>query len=137
MILVSNQPDKAVNDTASVVWALASDKDEWVMYSPETNNKYSCPLFENIGIIRYNEQLYTFGGATKGLKAFQSFYASQDNGLVWKEETRFVRFPKEFLGRNDAFSYIVDKDNFIWIMWSNSGEVWRGRINKMGFVNKI
>lgn len=136
MILISNEPKASVSDTASVVWSLSSEKNSWELYSPQTGDKYTCPLFNNISIIRYNEQLYSFGGASKGLKAFQSFYASKDEGLNWKEETRLIRFPKEFLDRGDNFSYIVDKDNFLWIMWSNSGEVWRGRINKLGFAKK-
>ena len=34
---------------------------------------------------------------------------------------------------NGNYSYIVDDQHFIWIMWSQTGEVWRGRVNKLGF----
>jgi hypothetical protein len=27
----------------------------------------------------------------------------------------------------------VDADNFIWLISSGTGEVWRGRLNKMGW----
>lgn len=42
--------------------------------------------------------------------------------------------PEEFIDRTGYFSYLVDSDNFIWIMWSGSNDVWKGKINRLGFV---
>ena len=43
--------------------------------------------------------------------------------------------PAEFKDRGNNYSTVVDKNNFIWVIWSNGGanEVWRGRLNKFGF----
>lgn len=63
-----------------------------------------------------------------------------NHGITWKPVSRYVFFPTEFTDLyNQAdgnYSYVVDKNNFLWIIWSRSGEVWRGRINKLGFDSK-
>ena len=66
-------------------------------------------------------------------------YESMDGGISWHPQTEKVMLPKEFLNRTASFSYVVDEHNFIWVFWSQSAqtngqtEVWRGRINRLGF----
>ena len=81
-----------------------------------------------------------FGGAGqhKGkIEAFEQFYVSKDDGISWEAITEKVMFPEEFRSlyeqANGNYSCVVDDQHFIWIMWSQTGEVWRGRINKLGF----
>lgn len=132
-IILSNDP-LADNDNA-VCWGLLSNNEKWTQYSPNSESSYKCPRLDNLALIYYNNELYAFGG--KGDNAFKAFYTSKDEGITWKEAISNISIPASFKekNKNNDFSYIVDKDNFIWIMWSNSGEVWRGRINKLGFVN--
>ena len=74
-----------------------------------------------------------------GFKPFQYLYESEDNGISWHPQTNKVMLPASFLNRTADFSYLVDRDNFIWIFWGPSSqtdgktEVWRGRINRLGF----
>jgi hypothetical protein len=51
--------------------------------------------------------------------------------MVFPEE-----FNKLYSSSNGNYSFIVDDKQFIWIMWGSTGEVWKGRINKLGFVNQ-
>lgn len=123
-------------DTAAVSWTILSNEREYVRLSPFEEGLFNCPKLENLSLIHYGDRLYAFGG--KGLydgsiKPFQSFYSSVDNGISWMRVNRYVTFPVDFLGRNDQFSYVVDNDHFFWIMWSGSGEVWKGKINRLGF----
>ena len=71
------------------------------------------------------------------IQPFEYIYASQDNGISWKAITEKVMFPQEFNALYEEaegnYSCVVDDQQFIWIMWSQTGEVWRGRINKFGF----
>jgi len=138
--------DATVNeaDTTTVVWAQLDTENEWTALTFE-ENKYSCPKLENASIIQYNNKLYTFGGAKKylGLEIvapFQYFFESSDNGITWNTVTEKVMFPTEFARlyqeAKGNYSYIVDDNQFIWIMWSQTGEVWRGRMNKFGFKNQ-
>lgn len=124
-------------DTAAVTWTILSSERNYIQLSPSENSKNNCPRLEEISLIHYDGLLYAFGGKGShdtSIKAFQSFYASTDNGLTWNKVTRNLSFPETFLGREESFSYVVDDDHFIWIMWSRTGEVWKGRINRLGFI---
>jgi hypothetical protein len=131
--------NKITTDTTNIVWTQLNMDNEWVELTIE-NNKYACPKLENSGIIHYNNTLYIFGGAGQyngTVEAFSKFYASVDDGICWKEVTKNFMFPEIFSTlyeqANGNYSYIVDDQHFIWIMWSQTGEVWRGRVNKLGF----
>lgn len=126
-------------DTISYVWAQLDTENSWTELEP-SHSVYTCPKLENASLIAYNNSLYTFGGPGQhngSIEAFSSFYQSEDNGISWDAVRRNLEFPEEFNSLyengNGNYSCIVDKDKFIWIMWSKSGEVWRGRINKFGF----
>lgn len=125
--------DTNPSDSSTVVWSTFSDKTDWIDFT--TASQYDCPKLENISLIRYDSRLFVFGGKGtdngKEIKAFQSFYASDDNGTTWKTITNNMSFPDEFIGRDDSFSYIVDNDNYIWIMWSGSNITWKGKINHL------
>lgn len=129
-----------VVDTATVIWSILSNERSCVQISPENNNSYVCPKLENIAIIHYNDSLYAFGGKEinkeNGLKAFQTFYCSPDKGLTWKPSSKKMAFPASFLGKSNDFSYVIDSNQYIWMMWSGENEVWKGRINKLGFAKQ-
>ena len=94
-------------------------------------------------MIHYNGMLYAFGGPGKegnSEKAFKYFYASNDNGIGWEKITEDVLFPYEFTNlyaqADGNYSFVVDNNHYVWFMWGKTGKVWRGRINKLGFVNQ-
>lgn len=126
-------------DTTTVVWSMLDQENEWVPLTYEGNN-HACPKLENASIIHYNNKLYTFGGSGKyngSVSPFSNFYESTDNGISWKIVTKKLMFPEEFAHlyeeANGNYSCVIDNKQHIWIVWSQTGEVWRGRINKMGF----
>ncbi|MEG1684822.1 MAG: DUF6242 domain-containing protein [Bacteroides sp.] len=126
-------------DTAAAVWGTYSNSTTWAKYSPEDENIFDCPNLKNLTIIRYNNQLLAFGGEGisngKVITPFQAFYSSLDDGKTWKEVKKNLSFPKEFTN-GGAYSCVVDKDNFIWIVRSNNGGIWKGRINRLGFIKQ-
>ena len=131
--------DKASKDTTSIVWSQLDSENEWTPLT-YNNNSYGCPKLENATIIRYNNKLYTFGGSGEyngNISPFNNFFESRDNGISWRTVTKKVMFPKEFTHlyneANGNYSCMIDNKQYIWIIWSQTGEVWRGRINKMGF----
>lgn len=102
----------------------------------ESNEEYAIPAMNNPSIIFYNKQLYAFGGD------FSTIYTSTD-GIVWKEIEEKFMFPSDEDGvrifkYRTGYSMTVDKDNYIWITWgrgiSYSDEVWKGRLNRLGFI---
>lgn len=129
-------------DTTNVVWTQQTNEHEWISLHMENNLK-NCPNLENSSMIYYNNQLYVFGGPGKNnstAKAFDYFYTSNDHGIGWEKITEDVLFPecfnKLYASANGNYSYVVDDNHFLWIMWSGTGEVWKGRINKLGFTEQ-
>ena len=93
-----------------------------------------------MSMIRYNNALYTFGGNGQrktNFEPFSNLFVSKDNGITWQTSPKKFAFPEEFQTKYDEsdgnYSCTVDENHFIWIMWSKTGEVWRGRLNKLGF----
>ena len=142
-ILVLGQNTEAT-DTTTCIWSQLTKETTWGNYPKSENDMFHCPKLENQAVIHYNNLLYTFGGTGKRLNqkipAFGYFFQSEDQGISWTQVTDKVVFPEEFerLYRqaNGHYSYVVDQNQFLWIIWSQSGEVWRGRINKLGFAPK-
>ena len=138
-VVMGDNGDSASSDTTVVAWTQLHPESEWVELAPSTSSS-ECPNFENMSMIHYNGLLYTFGGTAQDVETFEPFsvfYQSMDNGITWESADDKVSFPEEFSSLYEQadgnYSCIVDNQNFIWIMWSRTGEVWRGRINKFGF----
>ena len=131
--------NEASTDTTTIVWSQLGSENEWTPLTYD-NNSYGCPKLENASIVRYNDKLYTFGGSGEyhcNISPFNNFFESTDNGISWQAVTKKVMFPKEFTHlyneANGNYSCVIDNKQYIWIVWGQTGEVWRGRINKMGF----
>lgn len=113
----------------------------WTPFTTYEDN--SCPKLNNPSIFHYNNLFYAMGGN------FKTFYSSIA-GLVWEKADKKFFLPEKFYGRKD-YSMVVDENNFIWVVWSNgvrdamddderpidpehyTNEVWRGRLNLLGF----
>jgi len=129
------------SDTTAVVWSKLSNESKWTPQFQQADNLYGCPKLKELAVIHYDDNLYAFGGVkdfttTSPVKAFGALYQSVDHGITWRETTRKVMLSEEFIDRTNHFSYVVDTDNYIWIMWSGSNDVWKGKINRLGFVEK-
>lgn len=49
-------------------------------------------------------------------------------GIVWYKVNKKIFLLVEFKDRGNNYLIVVDKNNFIWVIWSNGGvnEVWCG-----------
>ena len=140
--LVVMGDNKDTQNNHKTIWTQLASEQEWTTLSLESN-PYPCPNLENSSMIHYNNQLYVFGGPAKNdetSKAFDYFYSSIDNGITWNKVMELVMFPEEFnqlySQSKGNYSWAIDSNNFLWIMWGQTGEVWKGRINKLGFDKK-
>lgn len=155
IMIVGNIPEenKTENDTATVAWGYMQGQ-EWAALD---DSSYPCPLLKDPSIMYYGGAFYIFG------RDFKTFYKSEA-GIVWKEVTRMFMFPiyheiltkdeegnqkieyyEGFRGEESDYSMVVDENNFIWIMRTyntipgtiaNSGDVWRGKLNRLGFARQ-
>jgi hypothetical protein len=122
------------NEDLTIPWFSVDGKD----WASATNSSYDayCPGMANPSIMYYGGMFYSFGGA------LDAIYYSID-GIAWyKMEKKFL-LPQEFKDKG-SYSMVVDptvnpedKRDFIWVIFGGNGtknEVWRGRLNRLGFL---
>ncbi|MBO5866414.1 MAG: hypothetical protein J6Q73_10250, partial [Bacteroidaceae bacterium] len=132
--------DNQTMSGAPVVWSKLSNEQKWVRYN-NAGNIYGCPALKNLSVLHYDDFLYAFGNggsaAGEDVEAFDTFFVSKDNGIVWKPAGSFyLRFPEALKGNETPFVSVVDSNNFIWIITTDdNATVWKGIINRLGFKN--
>ncbi len=125
------------NKDKTIPWMTTNGKD-WADLETTTTNA-SCPGMDAPFIMHYNKRFYAFGGT------LETIYESE-TGIAWQPTKRKFLLPQSFAGKS---SYTVtvdhtpqgattaaDKRDFIWVILGGNGiatEVWRGRLNKLGF----
>ena len=97
---------------------------------PQTEelHTYGCPALSQPSIMPYDG-----GIAMIGLKADGSvapFYHSADLGRIWKSGS--YRMPAIATGAT-SIAAVADDAHHVWIVCSGTGEVWRGRINRLAW----
>lgn len=127
-------------DTVAVVWnkieeyGQGSEQHDWIPCNED--NEYQLPRMAGVKILAYGDVLIAIGGGGLGAstaKAFSQIYVSRDYGLTWHSDYRYV-LPKDFSnGGSNVFALAADSDNFLWIISGGTGQVWRGRLNKLGW----
>ncbi len=125
------------NSKETVPW-FSLDGKEWVDMASTSYDSH-CPALTNPVVMHYGGKFYCFGGGLDAI--YQSV-----TGIAWqKVKTKFL-LPEAFNGKG-AYSVIVqptkkgtatsaDKRDFIWVVFGGNGaknEVWRGRLNRLGF----
>ena len=83
-----------------------------------------------------SDVLVAFGGkgeAASKAEPFSHLYVSYDNGLSWQTEDKYV-LPEGFDNTgSDVSALAVDEENCLWIFCGANGQVWRGRLNQLGW----
>lgn len=145
-VIVGNAK-KATEKT--VAW-FTMDGLNWVDMS--TPSSLACPAMENPSIMYYGGLFHIMGGK------FDIIRSSSD-GITWNESPDKFLYPGEKViipnedeeedgedeDKEDTIEYInwfkdkgdytlaIDANHYIWIVWSEDGTVWRGRLNRLGF----
>lgn len=65
-------------------------------------------------------------------EAYSKIYHSKDGGMTWT--TDGWQFPHEMVAPS-AISVAVDAKDFVYLICSSTGEIWRGRLNRLGWHN--
>lgn len=117
-------------ETETIPWLTLTGSD-WA--SLATTSAAYCPALTNPSIIHYNGEFYLFGDG------FNAIYSSL-TGIAWYEVEEKFMLPEALQGRSN-YSVSIDKNHFIWIIsggddTGTTNQVWRGRLNKLGFENR-
>ncbi len=134
--------DAQVGDTAAVVWGKLEDADDdtysWSQY--EGGYKYKLPNMRGLSVMVYDGNLYAIGGEGQNgsnAKAYNTLYCSTDQGLTWQSSTLFT-LPSALQTDVDANTICMaaDKENHVWLVSLQTGDVWKMRINRLGWKTK-
>ncbi|SES85856.1 DUF6242 domain-containing protein [Prevotella sp. kh1p2] len=125
--------------TDARVWGKIQEADgsqPWTYYATGTENKLALPNLANLQTAVYGGRLLAIGGNGMGhttAEAFAQFYESNDGGITWKKGS--IALPPSFASSATSFAMTVDADQFLWLVCGQSGQVWRGRLNRLGWQN--
>lgn len=131
------------NDTTAMVWNKTwsarekEDRVEWIFFNHTVENKWLCPRLKSLNVMPYDGKCLAFGGASDyeggKYKALGAMFFSRDCGITWKPDYE-LHLPKALLGVSGPIASAVDSDKYIWIIANR--EVWRGRLNRLGFLRQ-
>jgi hypothetical protein len=136
MLAGGRDTDEQLLNTA---WA-TSNALQWVLFTREDVSNFGKK--EGAMLAKYDDKLFLAGGIGEEGVASKDIYLSIDNGISWALQDSMIIFPSEYSGRGYA-SIEVDSNNYMYIFGGKSGksakhtdEIWRGRINRLGFGQK-
>ncbi len=123
------------NGGAPVVWKRDIDCTggeifPWVYYPVTEENVYGCPLLSLPSLFRYDGASVLVDLTADGSLA--PLYVSRDNGRTWKTGV----FAKPGITGATSIAAVSDEQNYIWVVCAGQGEVWRGRVNRLGWKNE-
>lgn len=110
----------------------ASEDQAWSHYATGSENPYRLLALDGLNAIRYDREIVAIGINDSGLT---DFYTSEDAGITWHNDSTIIK-PEGMNQNIETFTMTVDEDNHIWIICGGSGQIWRSRLNKLGWANK-
>ena len=110
----------------------------WTYMERTDGNLLALPRMQNLSIVKYDDGILAFGGAGIGgaqTPAWSKIYQSRDNGITWKENSRY-QMPAGFDTSATSVDVSVENDQLLWLRCSGTGQVWRGRLNRLGWAKQ-
>lgn len=141
LLMGNREPEQFTADTAAVVWSKYWNMSQteaggsWMFFNVSPDNRFLCPRLKGLIVFRYDNMLIACGtGSVDGRHAaLDAFYVSVDNGITWKPDGVLAP-PPSLKGTALPITVTVDAEAFVWLVCGT--EVWRGRLNRLGFKQK-
>lgn len=143
-MMAGNRADGAAQtDTCAVVWRkivshTAAQGAKWSLVEGY-QQQYALPKMKNICLFNYEKgSVLAFGGAGIGgsaAKPYSRIYESRDGGVTWKSNHSYV-FPADFNTAAAECRAVVDRNNNIWLVSAGTGQVYRGKLNRMSWEDR-
>ena len=99
----------------------------WNYFPITAEIKYPFPALNHASFMEYDKAAMLVGLEMDG--TLSEFYLSRDRGRTWKSEG----YTKPTIATCTSIVAAPDNDNFIWLLCGGSGEVWKGRLNRLGW----
>lgn len=144
VVLVGNRSESAFpDDRNAVVWSKIEDSNDgsvehsWSLCIND-GNLYELKRLRGISVVNYGEGMVALGGSGIGAATaspFASLYESLDGGIAWRTRS-YLPLPNGLNSTDGVFAVASDTDNYLWMVCGGSGQVWRGRLNRLGWKNE-
>jgi hypothetical protein len=143
-LMVGNRSkEEYPQETIAMVWRKIVDNDEytpegiWTYLDRSENNQYTLPRLENLSLVAYDDGILAIGGENIGtddaIPVYTQIYQSRDDGITWKANKSY-QLPDAFDDTTNSMAMATDDDNNLWLFCGKTGQIWRGRLNKLGWV---
>jgi len=126
----------------AMVWRKVVDNDEytpegvWTYMDHAANDRYALPRLQHLSLVYYNDGILAIGGSCLGQGVISAPYAqiyqSRDNGITWKNNSTY-QLPAAFDSSATSVGMLVDDEYNLWLFCGGTGQIWRGRLNKMAW----
>lgn len=147
VLLIGNREVNEENGEAiAMVWRKVVDygknsaKASWnYMDRNAVSDSLALPRMKDMTMVKYDDGILVLGGEGIGgctRPAYSMIYQSRDNGITWKYNPIYL-LPDEFdANLTTKVKATVDGDKYLWLHCEGSGQVWRGRLNRLGWKNQ-
>lgn len=130
--LVGTRPDRE----SAVVWMKIVDPEaphegQWMLVADGSAVRLSLPWQSGLTVVPYGDADVAYGMTAAG--EFAAVRESLDGGVTWTQESS-LPYPADAQG-NGVMGVGVDANNFVWMALGGSGQVWRGRLTKLGWAD--
>ncbi|MDD7317780.1 MAG: DUF6242 domain-containing protein [Prevotella sp.] len=141
VVLMGNRGTEYAADTTAVIWGRLDDRGQfatnmpWAYYETDGDGRFVMPRLADMSMTLYGDVMLAVGG--KGIPpckaaAFERIYASADCGITWSDDARY-QLPEGIDKNASAMALVTDGSNRLWIICAGTGQIWRGRLNRMGW----
>ena len=122
----------AASSQYAIAWTKIIDttgglNDGWSFVDAAGDTRYVAPKMEGLTVVDYDNVDYAFGLNDDG--TLNTPLRSLDGGITWKANDELT-LPTVATGA--PYAITRDSNNYLWIV-DRSGQVWRGRINRLGW----
>lgn len=141
LLLIGNEGTGA--GSAVTIWGkieeqqTGSEQAPWNYFEVSSSRQHLLPPMQSLQVVCFQGTLIALGGDrldTATDEGFTAFYTSVDKGISWKTDAKTYLVPDGFSSASNAFTMLLDSDNFLWLICGESGQVWKGRQNRMGWT---
>ena len=137
IVLVGQREDSDAGIVWNKTWSPgeAESEAQWMYFPLSPDNTVPCPKLAHLNLLPYDGNLIAFGGtsADGSRTALDRLYVSQDYGITWRHDGE-LHLPAGIKGAEGPIASTVDDNKFIWII--TNAQVWRGRLNRLGFAQQ-
>lgn len=135
VVLVGTVPGKEY----AVVWMKVVDRDEpgagrWMLVADGTTSSkgHALPTGQAQSVLAYGDLDLSFGFDAEG--GLDDILLSNDGGINWQADDAYA-WPTDAAAQN-VIAAAADDSNYLWVVLGGTGQIWRGRLNRLGWEAK-